>query len=68
MITIKITGNTERKLLAIAKLRSESVQDLVNDIINKFLPTLHIIDSSSMAQGYTDMADINVNISEGHED
>lgn len=68
MITVKISGQFESTLLDIATQRSCTVKDLVDEIINKFLPTLHIIDSEAMASGYADMGDININISEGELD
>ena len=68
MITISIEGEAEAWLKAAAAKKGISVDNLVSEVINKFLPVLHTIDKERMAEGYADMGEINVNISEGISD
>ena len=68
MITINIDGEAEVWLKATAKVRGISVDNLVAEVINKFLPVLHTIDKERMAEGYADMGELNVSISEGSSD
>lgn len=68
MITVNLSGGAEKYLIAAAKERGTTVDRLISDVINKYLMPLHTIDKESMAEGYEDMGEINVNISEGHAD
>ena len=68
MITVKIGGESEEVLISAAKKRGVTVDKLISDVINKYLPLLHTIDKDGMAKGYEDMGEINVDISEGNAD
>lgn len=68
MITVNLRGVSEEKLTAAAKEKGITVDKLVSEVINKYLALLHTIDKESMAEGYADMGELNVKISEGNAD
>ena len=68
MVIIQLEiGNMEKQLQDIADKWSISVDRLVSEIVHKYLPTLHKIDKDEMANGYKEMADINLSIANGDD-
>ncbi len=59
---IDLDGELENMLIEGAKSRDISAQQFINDIIKRYLPLMHIINQEDMAEGYRDMAEINLEL------
>ena len=61
-------GELERLLNDTAKGRGISIDMLVSEIVNKYFPSPHNIDQDAMAEGYKEMGEINLSITNGTTD
>ena len=51
-----------------AQKRGISINMLIDEIVNKYFPSPHIMDKEAMAQGYKEMGEINLSIANGTSD
>lgn len=59
---IILDGEKENMLIEGAKSRDITAQQFITDIVNRYLPLMHMINREDMAKGYEDMADINLEL------
>ena len=59
---IELDGEYEKMLIDGAKSRNISAEQFISDIIDRYLPLMHIINQEDMAEGYRKMAEINLDL------
>ncbi len=59
---IEISGEYEEMLNRFATEKHLSPEQFIEEIVNRYLPLSHKIDQETMAKGYVDMAEINLEI------
>lgn len=59
---IEIDGELEKMLIEKSSGRGKTAEQFIKDIIDRYLPLMHKIDQEELAKGYTEMAEINLDI------